>query len=160
MKGLSTKVIDEVVLRTDGNPLYVNILARSMSEESDSYSVVPNDLREMIMGQLSGLKESTYELLMIASCIARQFSGDLLSILGQTDINEIGVEMAESAKTGMLDILSSGQYRFAHLLIQETIYAEIAPVKRRQFHSMIADSLARISRNTMQSELLMLTTRQ
>ena len=160
MKGLSTKVIDEVVLRTDGNPLYVNILARSMSEESDSYSVVPNDLREMIMGQLSGLKESTYELLMIASCIARQFSGDLLSIVGQTDINEIGVEMAESAKTGMLDILSSGQYRFAHLLIQETIYAEIAPVKRRQFHSMIADSLARLSRNTMQSELLMLTTRQ
>ncbi|MFT4730717.1 MAG: DNA-binding winged helix-turn-helix (wHTH) protein, partial [Granulosicoccus sp.] len=156
---LSTDITDQIIERTDGNPLYTTMLVRSqvssLNDGVSSKSELPKDLREMIAGQMVALPELANLLLITASCFGRQFSANLLSMVSEIDIAKLDTAMNECARVGLVDILPHGQYRFSHLLIQEVIYSETPVSRRQQIHATIADSIASISQTTPRSDLLM-----
>jgi predicted ATPase len=156
-KSLPHEVVDLIVEKTDGIPLFIEELAKMMVEsgllnEDDGRFVLagplpelalPNSLQDLLMARLDRLPAAK-ELAQIGASIGRQFSHKLLvavSRLREERVSE-GVQQLVAA-----DILTrKGEppdttYIFKHALIQDSAYSSLLREKRQKLHSTIAVAL-------------------
>ncbi|HUG14136.1 MAG TPA: AAA family ATPase, partial [Thermomicrobiales bacterium] len=140
---------------TEGNPLYLNELLRTLEEErllraspdgwalGDLTSVaVPRLIRHMIVGRAARLDETLRNLLLMASVIGQEAPLDVWSALGGVSDDALlaAVEQAETAN--FLTITSNGlAVRFVHALIRDALYESVPPSRRLNWHRRIAEIL-------------------
>ena len=76
--GLSAETVAAIVAKTDGVPLFVEELTKSVMESAGQHSAaVPTTLKDSLMARLDRLGEAR-EVAQIASVIGRQFNFALL----------------------------------------------------------------------------------
>lgn len=136
-RGISDDAIDSLRTRTDGNPLLLSLLARSVESgaaASDADRSTPMQVREWIRGQLQTLPHEAVECLRAAATIGRVFDESVIAEMLGRDIDEVVDTLASARRAGLLGSFGVVYSRFAHSLLQEAIYAETPPALRMDLH--------------------------
>ncbi len=141
-------IVASIYQQTDGNPLFVREVARVLAEErshatGDVIAIeVPDGIREAIGRRLDQLSERCNRLLAIASAIGRDFDVKIVAATAETNLDACMGELDAAIRAGIIRREGSGtEYRFAHAVIRETLYEELATLERLQLHRHIAASL-------------------
>ncbi|MFP3520524.1 hypothetical protein SB766_30515, partial [Pseudomonas sp. SIMBA_077] len=73
-------LIDDIVAKADGVPLFVEELTRSMLERASTQpaATVPATLQASLMARIDRLPQSSKEVVNVASVIGRDFDDQLL----------------------------------------------------------------------------------
>lgn len=133
-------IVRAVHERAEGNPLFVLELLRLIAKVGATRSL-PAGVREVIGRRLDRVPAATRQLLRQAAVLGRDFSIGLLAAVAGEPV----VEVADTLAPAMADELvidGSGQWlRFAHALIQEVAYAELAVAQRQMVHQRAAQAL-------------------
>jgi predicted ATPase len=157
---LNKDVMDAVVRRTDGVPLFAEELARLVLDGVGRESVreIPATLRDSLAARLDRLGNAK-EVAQLASVIGREFSYDLIRAVVPLPENELHSALEKLVDAELIysrGIPPEATYQFKHALIQDAAYESLLKSTRHQYHGRIArvlkEQFARVS--DVQPELL------
>jgi class 3 adenylate cyclase/tetratricopeptide (TPR) repeat protein len=141
---LSSELIGTIVERADGVPLFLEELAKMVSEsrdgESGSTLEVPATLRDLLMARLDRLGAAK-SIAQIGAVIGRDFSHELLCEIAPGDESMLQASLAGLLDSGL--IFCSGAppdavYTFKHALVQDTAYESLLRGRRSEIHKAVA----------------------
>ena len=156
---LPPSVIEQVVAKTDGVPLFVEELTRAVlgSELLSTYEdrltpnaallshFIPSTLQDSLMERLDQLGPAKH-VAQIAAAIGREFTAELLEAIafmpahsvreGLRDLEQAGLIFAEPGA-------STSSYVFKHALVQDVAYQSLLRSRRYELHLRIAELLER-----------------
>jgi class 3 adenylate cyclase/tetratricopeptide (TPR) repeat protein len=143
---LPGSVVSDIVRRTDGVPLYLEELTRSMVEAGSSSSAtqIPETLHGSLLARLDRLGADAKEVAQIAATIGREFDQKLLGMLADEAEDKVALALDRLVASQIVlpgASLRRGAYLFRHALIQEAAYQSLLLSRRRQYHKRIAEIL-------------------
>jgi predicted ATPase len=155
---LPPEVLDEILARTDGVPLFVEELTKSVLESGllrdagDRYALqtplsplaIPTSLRDSLVARLDRLAPIK-EIAQIGACIGREFSYDLLARVASIDDRQLESALERLAEAGLVvrrGAPPEATYTFKHALVQDAAYDSLLKSRRTQLHASIARVLA------------------
>ncbi|MGB9150630.1 MAG: AAA family ATPase [Burkholderiales bacterium] len=153
-KALPPELLDNILGKTDGVPLFVeevtkNVLESGMlRQEGDSYIyghagnsiTVPTTLRDSLMARLERSAEAK-EIAQIGAVIGREFSHELILAVvpkSATELNRALHQLIESGLVFRRGISPDFIYTFKHALVQDVAYDSLLKSRRQLLHSHIA----------------------
>jgi class 3 adenylate cyclase/tetratricopeptide (TPR) repeat protein len=156
-KPLPAEVLEQIVARTDGIPLFIEELTKTVLEsglliERDGWygltgplppMAIPATLQDSLMERLERLSP-VKEVAQIGSAIGREFSYDLLAAVAEMNDNELGEALSQLANAELVFVRGEppdATYVFKHALVQDAAYASLLRARRQQIHSRIAQVL-------------------
>jgi predicted ATPase len=163
-KGLPVEVVQEVVAKTDGVPLFVEELTKMvlesglLRERDDRYDLtgalpplaIPATLQDSLMARLDRLA-TVKEVAQLGATLGRLFSYELLRAVSSLDERALQGALQRLEEAELLyqrGVPPEATYLFKHALIQETAYQSLLKSRRQQFHQQIAQVLVdRFPRN-------------
>jgi class 3 adenylate cyclase/predicted ATPase len=152
---LPQPLLDQIVEKADGVPLFIEELTNSMlsapsrtrdaSERTVRSSLprVPDTLSDALMERLDRVAPSR-RLAQIAAVIGREFSADLLSAASQVDEDDMLSALTLLERADIIyraDISPTIRFAFKHALLRDAIYDSLLRSKRQQIHADIAATL-------------------
>jgi class 3 adenylate cyclase/predicted ATPase len=157
-RGLPREVTSQILANTDGMPLFVEELTRTLLEsdllqrEGDHYALtrpllpvlVPPTLHDSLMARLDRLPAAAKETAQIGAVIGREFSYEILagvSSLGRDRLQAVLDQLVASELVSARGIASDSVYTFKHILVQEVAYQSLLRDRRRSLHANIARML-------------------
>ena len=146
--------VNDIVVRTDGVPLYVEEMTRAVVEgggrldprhEEPARANVPVSLQASLLARLDRLG-SAREIAEIAAAIGREFSQELLLEVADRPPQDVGRALEQLVNSGLVVRRSAygpGEpgFGFRHMLIRDTAYNIMVREKRRSVHGGIAKAL-------------------
>jgi predicted ATPase len=167
-KALPGEVIDQIVDRTDGVPLFVEELTKSilesglLREEADRYVLnralppfaIPTSLHDSLMARLDRLA-SVRHVAQIGAAIGREFSYALLQIVSRLTPDELHAALARLVASGLVfqrGMPPDAVYAFKHALVQDAAHGSLLRTARQQLHAQIAEALEAHSAELMESQ--------
>ncbi len=156
-KALPNEVIDQIADRTDGVPLFVEELTKSvlesglLHEETDRYVLdraltpfaIPTTLHDSLMARLDRLA-SVRLVAQIGAAIGREFSYSLLlavSRLPEDDLQSSLNRLVGSELVFQRGTPPEAVYSFKHALVQDAAHGSLLRSARQQLHAQIAEAL-------------------
>jgi DNA-binding SARP family transcriptional activator len=133
--GLDARALKSVLQRTDGIPLYIEEMARTLQ------SGVPGDIPGTIWNLLAVRLESVGEAGRVAqqaAAIGRDFSWDLLAALWDGEAEGLLKHVAQLTQSGLIHPQGRSSYRFRHALIQDAAYQTLPLGERQRIHGRLA----------------------
>ncbi|WP_406675132.1 AAA family ATPase [Nonomuraea sp. N2-4H] len=119
--------------RSDGNPLFVEALARAGERTPDS-------LRSLLLSGPRALPGPARELLRIASVAGGRVGHRLLAQVAGQDGAELDALLRELIDASLL-VTSGDGYDFRHALIRHVVYEDLLPGERARLHARYAEAL-------------------
>jgi class 3 adenylate cyclase/pimeloyl-ACP methyl ester carboxylesterase len=156
-KTMPPEVLSQIVDRTDGVPLFVEELTRTMVESGllkdagHQYALrgplpplaIPATLQDSLMARLDRLAEIK-EVAQVAACLGREFTHEMLDALALWDENRLGAALDQLADSDLIlrhRDPPSATYSFRHALVQEAAYQSLLKSKRQELHAHIAKTV-------------------
>jgi class 3 adenylate cyclase/predicted ATPase len=156
-KALPDEVRAQIIEKTDGVPLFVEELTKTVIESElleDSGShytlvgplpalAIPSTLHDSLMARLDRLA-TVKEVAQIAAVIGREYSYRLLaavSTLAQNELRDALNQLVDAALIFPLGTPPSARYAFKHALVRDAAYESLLKSKRRELHWRIAKAL-------------------
>jgi class 3 adenylate cyclase/predicted ATPase len=157
--GLPETIIEEVVAKADGVPLFIEELTRAilstglLVEQHGRHTftgalpplAIPSTLQDSLMARLDQMGPAKI-IAQVAGAIGREFGYELLEAIvplppqrlrqGLEALQHAGLVYAESR-------VSEPVYAFKHALVQEVAYQSLLRSRRRELHANIAEALER-----------------
>jgi class 3 adenylate cyclase/predicted ATPase len=165
-KTLPAGVLDTIIAKTDGVPLFIEELTKTvlesglLEERDDTYALkgpmpdlaIPNTLQDSLMARLDRLSEGAKELAQIGAAVGRQFSYELLAAVAPQGPDEFRAALEQLTTVDLVQREGTPPrcvYTFRHALIQEAAYSRLVRAKRRRLHHEIAAALEKHFPETM-----------
>jgi predicted ATPase/class 3 adenylate cyclase len=156
-KPLPPEVLQHIVAKTDGVPLFVEELTRMVLEsdllrdQGDRYELtgalpplaIPSTLQDSLMARLDRLATAK-DVAQVGAALGRTFHYELLRAIASTDDATLQRALAKLGESDLLHqrgVPPDAIYIFKHALIQETAYQSMLVSRRQQLHRKIADTL-------------------
>ena len=156
-KALPPQVMEQILAQTDGVPLFVEELTRTvlelglLTDAGDHYKLsgalptltIPATLRDSLMARLDHLAPIK-EVAQIGAVIGREFSHQLLDALANCPELELAEALDQLINAELISrrgIPPDATYTFRHALIQEAAYESLLKSRRQQLHARIAGVL-------------------
>ncbi|MET0899809.1 MAG: BTAD domain-containing putative transcriptional regulator [Mycobacterium sp.] len=132
-----TGLIDRLIERTGGNPLFVTEFARLLASEGRAAATagVPAGVREVLRRRLSRLPGSARTVLQQAAVLGRELDVDLLLRIARRDEDEVLDGLEAAVLAGLLTEPGPGQVRFTHALVRDTLYEDTPALRRARWHA-------------------------
>jgi predicted ATPase len=149
-KSLPPEVLDRIVQRTDGVPLFIEELTKSLleggplREEAGGRALaIPSSLQDALMARLDRLAGAK-QAAQTAAIIRREFSYALLRAVYSLSENELRRALRRLAESEL--IFQRGdpphaRYTFKHALVQDAAYQSLLRASRRVQHQRVAEAL-------------------
>jgi predicted ATPase len=145
---LPLTLLEQLAIRTDGVPLFVEELTKSVLESTASagpgiVSAIPSTLQDSLMARLDRLRLGK-PLAQIASVIGREFSRDLLAAITSIDADSLDAALGELTNAELVYAHGPAPhttYLFKHALVQDVAYESMLRSARRDVHRRIAETL-------------------
>ena len=152
-KTLSVEVVQQLVTKTDGVPLFVEELTKMVIESgldgaathaSPSWALaIPATLHDSLMARLDRLPTAK-EVAQLGATLGREFSHELIQA-----VSPVEEKTLQSALTQLVDaellyqrgVPPQARYVFKHALIQDAAYQSLLKSKRQHYHQQIAQIL-------------------
>ena len=153
-KTLPPEILDQILERTDGVPLFVEELTRTllesglMTDAGDRYELagplpplaIPANLHDSLMARLDRLAP-VKELAQIGAVIGREFSHELLAAVADRP--------QEQLESGLDQLVASelvfrrgappdAAYSFKHALVKDAAYQSLLKSRRQQLHARVS----------------------
>jgi predicted ATPase len=148
-KNLPAEVVQQIVAKTDGIPLFVEELTK-MVMESELLKArlggnfpplsIPTTLYDSLMARLDRLATGK-EVAQLGATIGRDFNFELMQAVSPLDQNTLLRELAKLVEAELLyqrGLPPDASYIFKHALIQDAAYQSLLKSKRQQYHGKIA----------------------
>lgn len=156
-KVLPTEVVQHIVNKTDGIPLYVEELTKLilesglLREEADRFDLtgplsavkIPATLQESLMARLDRLPKLR-EVAQLGAVLGREFSYEMLSALAPIDEANLQDGLSQLVEAELLYQRGRpprAKYVFKHALIQDAAYQSLLKRTRQQYHRQVANLL-------------------
>jgi predicted ATPase len=153
-KTLPAEVVQHIVAKTDGVPLYVEELTKMLlaspllREEADQYVLtgplrsvaIPDTLQDALMARLDQLNRAK-EVAQLGAVLGREFAYELLQAIAAQDEDTLQEGLAQLVAAELLYQRGRpprARYLFKHALIQDAAYASLLKSTRQQVHQQIA----------------------
>jgi len=129
---------------TGGNPLYVRMVVdRGPAALDEGVSGYP-ELRQLVLAQLSGLGKPERDVLDAASVLGEQIDPLVLAEVAGISAAELGARLDQAVARGVLvSAADVAGLSFAHALVRDAIYDELAPSRRMALHEHAARAMER-----------------
>ncbi|MEU8183292.1 BTAD domain-containing putative transcriptional regulator [Micromonospora sp. NPDC049047] len=128
--------------RSGGNPFFVRELAQLYADEGEAaLATVPAGVRDVIRHRLAQLPASARTVLRQAAVLGRDLDPEVLSALaGDPTAALDAVDL--SLHAGFLsERETDGRLRFTHILVRDTLYADLSAPRRAAWHAAVAEVL-------------------
>ncbi len=156
-KALPRDLLEQIVTKTDGVPLFVEELTRvvlesgDLREAGDRYEYVgtgmgiaiPATLRDSLMARLDRAS-SMKEVAQVGAAIGREFSYDLIEAVAprsRTDLDRALTQLTESGLAFRRGTPPDAVYTFKHALVQDAAYDSLLKSRRQELHGKIAAAI-------------------
>jgi DNA-binding CsgD family transcriptional regulator/tetratricopeptide (TPR) repeat protein len=138
---------DRLWAGTGGNPLFVRmIVERGASALDDGLSGFP-DLRQLLLAKLGRLGGSARDLLDAASVLGERIDPPVLAEITGLSAVEVAALLDQAVAQGVLHSTPDvAGLSFAHALVRDALYDELAPSRRMALHEQTARALERSDR--------------
>ncbi len=156
-RALPPELLERIVTQTDGIPLFVEELTKSVLESGvlrdagDRFTLdtslpalaVPTSLRDSLLARLDRLSP-VKDIVQVGACLGREFSYALLArVTGLTD-EPLQTRLSRLTDAGL--VLSKGTppdatYTFKHALVHDAAYDSLLKSRRQELHARIAQVL-------------------
>ena len=158
-KAFPDEVIDQVVSKTDGVPLFVEELTKMVRdsgllvEKEDRYELtsplpplaIPSTLQDSLMARLDRLS-SIKDVIQLCATLGRELTYEMLLAVSHLEEEKLCQGLKELVKSDLIyqrGIPPQATYTFKHALIQETAYQSLLRSTRQQYHQRIAEVLVK-----------------
>ena len=170
-KALPKEITDQIIDRTDGVPLFIEELTKSVVdsggviEAGDRYAVtgsalaIPTTLQASLLARLDRLA-SAREVAQIGAALGRSFSHELISAVANIPQPQLDDALEELVRAELIfrrGTPPEAEYTFKHALVQDAAYATLLHSRRRELHARVADTLERarvVDRAAVRPEIL------
>ena len=149
-KALPSELLQQIVAKTDGVPLFVEELTKSVVETVGAHDraplqslAIPTTLHDTLMARLDRLAP-VREIAQLGATLGREFSYELLHALSPLDEAMLQQGLRQLVEAELLyqrGVPPQATYLFKHALIQDTAYQSLLKSKRQQYHQQIAQVL-------------------
>ncbi len=156
-KALPGEVVQHVVSKTDGVPLYVEELTKMLlesellQEEADQYvltgplsdAAIPATLQDSLMARLDRLP-LVKEVAQLGAVLGREFAYEMLHALAAVEEPTLQNGLGQLVETELLyqrGRIPRAKYIFRHALIRDAAYESLLLRTRQQVHQQVADLL-------------------
>ena len=155
-KALPTEVVQHIVTKTDGVPLYVEeltkmLLASPLLREEGQYVLteplrtvaIPDTLQDALMARLDQLAVAK-EVAQLGAVLGREFTYDLVQAISQRGEDTLQAGLGQLVAAELLYQRGRpprARYVFKHALIQDAAYASLLKRTRQQVHQRIGQVL-------------------
>jgi predicted ATPase len=154
---LPDDVIEQIAARSDGVPLFVEEMTKSvlegglLREESDRYVLdgalppfaIPTTLHDSLMARLDNLS-SVRRVAQIGAVIGREFPYPLLRAVSQLAEDELRAALTRLVASELIfqrGTPPDAVYSFKHALVQDTAHSSLLRSSRKQLHAQVAEAL-------------------
>jgi class 3 adenylate cyclase/tetratricopeptide (TPR) repeat protein len=144
----------QIIARTDGVPLFVEELTKTILESGDlvvedcrlAYAgssakvSIPETLRDSLMARLDRVPAAK-EIAQVGSVVGREFRYELiagLELMSEEALTEALCQLTASGVATCRGEIPHAAYEFSHALVQDAAYDSILRTRRKQLHSEIA----------------------
>src|SRR5215469_3739052 len=166
-KVLPGAVLEQILARTDGVPLFIEELTKTVIESGllidmgDRYTMagplpslaIPTTLHDSLTARLDRLAP-VKEVAQIAACIGRDFDYDLLaaaSVMPEDGLRS-ALEALRHAELVSPRGLPGERYSFKHALVRDAAYAGLLRSRRVQLHAAIAGAIEQSFAHLVEAE--------
>ena len=156
-KALPPEVVEQVVAKTDGVPLFVEELTKMvlesglLQEREERYELtgplpplaIPTTLHDSLMARLDRLA-TVKGLAQLGATLGREFSYELLQAVSPWDEETLQRGLHQLVAAEFLyqqGLPPQATYLFKHALIQDAAYQSLLKSTRQQYHQRIAQVL-------------------
>ena len=155
-KSIPASVRHDIIERTDGIPLFVEEMTKSVLEAGSEEEVqrtaatvpstalaVPASLHASLMARLDRLGPAK-EVAQVGAAIGREFSHALLAAVVRKPEAELQSALDRLVATGLLfrqGVPPQASYLFKHALVQDAAYGTLLREPRRALHARIAETV-------------------
>ena len=144
-EALAQELIDAVVKRTDGVPLFAEELTRLILEGAGRSVVreIPTTLRDSLTARLDRLGPAK-EVAQVAAVIGREFSYRLLqavAAVAEVELQSALEKLVDAELIYARGIAPDATYQFKHALIQDAAYEALLKSRRRELHHRVAQMI-------------------
>lgn len=158
---LPSNVIDTLVKKTEGNPLYAEELTRSLLDSNQSLEednqdlAIPSTLQASLMSRLDQVSHAK-PMAQMGAVIGRAFSYQVLNSLFDSedstqnalaDLVSAGILMRSSTPTG-------ATYSYRHALLRDAAYELIPLRQRKAMHKQVAETMQQQFAATINPEIV------
>jgi class 3 adenylate cyclase/predicted ATPase len=153
-KALPDDIIAQIAERTDGVPLFVEELTKSVLESGVPLVGIPTTLHDSLMARLDRLA-SVRIVAQIGAAIGREFSYELVhavSRLPQDELQSALGRLVASELVFQRGTPPDAMYSFKHALVQNAAHGSLLRSSRQQLHAQIAEALESHSPELMDSQ--------
>jgi TOMM system kinase/cyclase fusion protein len=155
---LPRSVLEQILRRTDGVPLFIEELTRAVLESGVVQPMgepgttppggteleIPVTLRDSLMARLDNLAPTAKVTAQLASVLGREFALDQIQAVAPLDEAELHVALDALVQSELVyrrRRINGDVYTFKHALVQETAYDSLPKRTRKQYHARIAEVL-------------------
>jgi hypothetical protein len=156
-KALPADLLEQILGKTDGVPLFVEELTKSVLESADlrdagdrwKYAghsgtvAIPLTLRDSLMARLDRFAP-VREVAQIGAAIGREFSWELIAAVAPHSKPELHQALAQLTASGLAfqqGAPPDAVYTFKHALVQDAAYDSLLRRRRQELHGKIAKAI-------------------
>jgi predicted ATPase/class 3 adenylate cyclase len=153
-KSLPSEVLDQIVSRTDGVPLFTEELTKAviesgmLREADERYELtgplpplaIPSTLHASLLARLDRLAP-VKDVAQIGAAIGREFPYNLLAAvsgLPERNLRSALTQLVDAALIFQRGLPPHSTYLFKHALVQDATYTSLLKSRRQQLHATIA----------------------
>ena len=145
---LTQTMLDRIIEQTDGIPLFIEELTKSILETTPDGtsvpSIVPATLQASLMARLDQLGPAAKEVAQTGAAIGREFGQELLSSVTDLPGATCLKALKRLTNAGLLFVRGTSpdaSYIFKHALVQDAAYGALLRNRRQLLHTRIATTL-------------------
>jgi class 3 adenylate cyclase/predicted ATPase len=153
-QALPDELVAQIADRTDGVPLFVEELTKTVLESGAPLVGIPTTLHDSLMARLDRLA-SARAVAQTGAAIGREFSYQLLRAVSRLHEDELQVALDRLVTSELVfqrGVPPDAVYAFKHALVQDAAHSSLLRSTRQQLHAQIAEALEQQSPKLMESQ--------
>ncbi len=158
-KILPENIIAQIVAKSEGVPLFIEELTRSILESGDLHEAgehyilqqstqdfnIPSTLKDSLIARLDRLG-SAKDIILTAAIIGREFPFELIKAVSSVPQSVLMRDLERLVQSDLLEqrgVPPHSRFIFRHALIQDAAAQSMLKAKRRELHQRIAEVLTK-----------------
>jgi class 3 adenylate cyclase/tetratricopeptide (TPR) repeat protein len=140
---LSSDLAGPITRKAEGNPLFIEEVAKALAAGVTNADAVPNSLQDVILARIDRLERGAREALQFASVIGREFTLRILDRISDLEAQLEGVlgELKSLELIYEKAFFPELAYMFKHALTHDVAYSTLLVERRKTLHGIVATAI-------------------